>query len=144
MADTVVIDNFYAVPSAKLWELAIDLDANRRATRGFVSMGSPGGHMYKGQHLDLRISPLGIIPPFDWQIDVLECDWQARVLRTREQGPFVQSLDFALTVEPAPRGARLLERLEVDAGRLTGVAARVLEQIYRSRYAPRRKMLGLT
>lgn len=144
MTETVVIENIYAVPPAKLWELAIDLDANRRATRGFVSMGSPGGHMYKGQHLDLRVSPLGIIPPFDWQIDVLECDWQARVLRTREQGPLLQALDVTLTVEPAPQGARLHERLEINAGRLTGVAARILEQIYRSRYTPRRKMLGLT
>lgn len=143
MAETVVIENLYAVPPARLWELAIDLDANRRATRGFVSLGSPGGHMYKGQHLDLRISPLGIIPPFDWQIDVLECDWQAMVLRTREQGPFLQSLDVTLTVQTAPTGARLHETLEVDAGRLTGPAARILEQVYRSRYKPRRKMLGL-
>lgn len=141
---TIEIEHDYAVPADRLWALVTDYDALAEVMAGIVAFdGLPQGRTQTGQSFEVMVSLFGKLPQQPYQMEILACDDDAMVLRSSEKGAGVKSWRHCLTVTSTPKGCRLTDRIEIDAGWLTPVFALWAGFLYRARHKPRLRILGL-
>ena len=134
----------YDVTPKRLWDLSTDLGSFEAMTRKLYRIqGLPEGRIHAGQDLRVKISIFGIGPWIDYRMHVLECDETAHRVVSEESGAGVKSWNHTFTVEPDGEGARLTDKLAIDAGWLSPVIGLWARYVYRSRHEPRLKLLGL-
>ena len=139
---TVRTEFHYPVPPGRLWTLVTSYDALARVMEGIVAFdGLPEGRVEAGQSLSVNVSLLGVLPAQPYRMDVLECDDAAMVLRSSEKGAGVKRWMHTLSVDPAPEGSRLTDRIEIDAGALTPIFALWAKYLYTARHKPRLRLL---
>lgn len=144
MTAVVATVHDYAVTPERLWEVVTDYGALSKVMKGWARFsGLPEGRVEAGQTLDLKVSPLGLPPARPWRIEIERLDPAARRLRSRESGAGVKTWMHEIAVDPCPAGARLTDRITLDAGWRTPFYAWFARAMLRGRHAPRCKVLGL-
>lgn len=139
---TVHLTHDYPVSPERLWALATDYDALARVMEGVVAFeGLPEGRVREGQQVTVMVSLFGKLPKQPYHMEVLECDDSRMVLRSSEQGAGVKAWRHRLTVTPTAQGSRLTDRIEIEAGLLTGVFALWARYLYGARHQPRLRLL---
>ncbi|MDF2231140.1 SRPBCC family protein [Albimonas sp. CAU 1670] len=132
----------YPVSPDRLWAMVTDYEALAESVAGLIAFeGLPEGQVRPGQVVEVQTSLFGRLPPRPYRMEVIEHDAGARRLRSREHGMGVRRWEHEMAVEPIPGGARLNERVEIDAGLATPLFAAWARFMYRARHAPRLRML---
>lgn len=140
---TVLVKNDYPVSADRLWAIATDYGALAEIMKGIaVFEGLPQGRARTGQKLNVMVSLFGKLPSQPYYMEVVECNDDAMVLRSLEQGAGVKTWHHTLTVEATPSGSRLTDRIEIDAGFFTYLFALWARYLYSARHRPRLKMLS--
>lgn len=139
----VSLSHDYPYPPELVWRVATDFDCLAEIVAGKITFtGLPKGRVYAGQVAEVGVSLFGVMPQQPYRMEVLECDDVAMVLRSSELGAGVKRWDHTLRVEATDAGARLSDRIEIDAGVLSPVFAAWARYLYRSRHAPRSRILA--
>lgn len=134
----------YPVPPERLWALVTDLDNLEAMNTPLIKFTAlPDGHLHTGLVIDTHVSVYGVLPAQPYRIEVLTCDDDAMLVETAESGSGVRNWNHTITVIPTTTGARLTDRIEIDAGFLTFAYVWWARKLYRHRDAPRRTLLGL-
>lgn len=134
----------YPVPPETLWAVVTDL--NHLATLNapmIVFSSMPDDRLRTGLVIETRVSVYGLLPAQPYRIEVLDADEKAMTVHTAETGSGVRSWNHSIAVTPTATGARLTDRIEIDAGWLTFAYVWWARKLYRNRDNPRRKLLGL-
>lgn len=132
----------YPVSPERLFALVSDLDTLEAVTRPWVTFHHlPSGPVREGQVIDVALSVLGVFPVSPYRMRVVRCDAAARRLRSEEDGMGIHKLTHEIEVVARPNGARLVDRVEIDAGWLTPVVASWAWVIYRWRHHVRLRLL---
>lgn len=140
---TVTLEHEYNAPAHLVWALATDLDALGDVMDGIVTFeGLPSGRVYEGQKITVQVSLFGRLPPQPYYMEVVECDDEAMILRSFEQGAGVKSWRHTLTVEATRSGSVLRDVIEIDAGWMTWAFALWAKYLYGKRHEPRVRMLA--
>ncbi|QFT59675.1 Polyketide cyclase / dehydrase and lipid transport [Sulfitobacter sp. THAF37] len=140
---TVTLEHEYAATAQEVWALATDLDALKEIMEGVVEFeGMPGDRVYQGQKINVLVSLFGKLPAQPYYMEVLECDDDAMILRSLEQGAGVRSWRHTLSVEPRGTGCLLRDVIEIDAGWMTWAFALWARYLYRKRHEPRVRILA--
>ncbi|MDU9003479.1 hypothetical protein [Sedimentitalea todarodis] len=122
--------------------MAIDLDVLETVSRPWVQFDHlPSGPAQIGQRIDVALSLFGVLPAQPYSMHVVTCDTEARVLRSEEHGIGIARLVHELEVKPADTGAIQIDRVEIDAGWQTGMAALWVSTIYRWRHRILRRLI---
>ena len=139
----VTLSHDYPYPPEMVWNIATDFAALEEVMKGRIAFsGLPEGRTRTGQIIDVGVSLFGVLPEQPYRMEVLECDDEAMVLRSSELGAGVKKWDHTLTVTPLENGARLSDRIEIEAGHLTPLFAAWAKYVYKSRHAPRLRLLA--
>lgn len=139
---TVIVENEYAVSSAKLWAVVTDYGSLAEVMKNIVSFeGLPTGRTKTGQKINVMVSLFGKLPSQPYFMEVLECDDALMILRSSEQGAGVKNWRHTLTVTETALGSRLTDRIEIDAGILTPVFSVWAKYLYSARHKPRLELL---
>ena len=141
---TVTLIHDYATGPENLWQLVTDYGCLAVAMEGVIAFeGLPQGRSVTGQKFEVMVSVFGKLPAQLYEMEVLECNDDARLLRSREKGAGVKCWRHTLRVEPTAQGSRLTDQITIDAGLLTPLFALWARYLYRARHKPRLRMLGL-
>ena len=144
MPVTVTLTHDYAAPADRLWDVATDWDCLKTAMKGLVVYeGLPDAPLAEGQRIETRVSLFGLLPAFDYVMEILRFDPAERVVQSHEHGGAVTRWDHTLTVSPTPGGSRLSDKIVIEAGPMTWAYVLWAKFIYRRRHKPRLEMLGL-
>lgn len=142
MARTLEFEHFYPFGPDRVFALVTDLDTLEAVTRPWVQFHHlPSGPVREGQLIDVAISLFGVLPVRPYTIRIRACDPAKRRMRSEESGGGVRRLVHELRVVPDPKGAKLIDRVEIEAGWLTPLAAAFARFIYRWRHHVRLKLL---
>lgn len=143
MARTLTFTQHYPVGADRLFDLVIDLDTLDAVTKPWVQFHHlPSGPVQAGQVIDVALSLLGVLPARPYTIRIVECDRTARRMRSRESGMGVRGLSHRVEVAPGDGGSVLTDRVEIDAGWATPLAAIFAWFTYRWRHHVRLRLLG--
>lgn len=138
----IELQHDYPVAPDRLWALVTDYGALAESVAGLIAFdGLPEGRVEQGQAVEVQTSLFGRLPKRPYRMEVPFCDHGARRLRSREHGMGVRRWEHEMAVDPIPGGARLSERVEIDAGLATPLFAAWARFMYRARHAPRLRML---
>ncbi|MEO1686549.1 MAG: SRPBCC family protein [Pseudomonadota bacterium] len=144
MTAVVAVVHDYPVSTDRLWDVVTDYDALAKIMRGWARFrGLPEGRVQAGQGVDAAVSLFGLLPARPWRMEIQHLDPEARRLRSREAGLGARAWIHEIAVDPCPAGARLTDRVTVDAGWRTPVYAVFARAMLRGRHGPRCKALGL-
>jgi hypothetical protein len=141
----VALSQDYPASPQEVWRVASDWSSLVAASRGLLSYeGAPEGPLRPGQTVVLSLSFLGLFPPKPWTITIEQLDRDSMTMFSVEHGPPVRRWEHWMEVGPAPGGgARLSDRIEIDAGTMTPLYAIFARALYASRHPRRRRMLGV-
>lgn len=140
MRTSLTLTHDYSVGPDRLFDLVTDLDTLDAVTKPWVQIHHlPSGPVHGGQVIDVALSVLGILPARPYKIRILCCDAAARQMQSEETGLGVRLL-HRVEVLPVAAGARLIDRIDIDAGWRTPLVAAFVRASYRWRH---RKRLGL-
>ncbi|KGM49407.1 SRPBCC family protein [Pseudooceanicola atlanticus] len=132
----------YACTPDQLWAVTKDLDALRKMNARMVRMeGLPSGDMYAGQDIQITTSLFGRTKPQVYRIVVTELSDETREFRSTEHGNGVKSWKHHGRVERAPKGSRLVDDIEIDAGWMTPLVVAWANILYKARHKPRLQIL---
>jgi ligand-binding SRPBCC domain-containing protein len=98
------------------------------------SPGSLPRYWPVGSPLRLRMYLFGILPLGTHEIIVERIDDRARQLETRERGALLRRWEHVIRVVPAGAQARLIDEVELDAGRLTPVVGSLGQLLFLYRH----------
>lgn len=141
---TVTTVHDYPVSPDRLWALVTDYDALGTVMRGLMSFdGLPNRRARAGDAFDLRVRLFGILPARPYRIELVQFDDDAMILQSRETGMGVRQWAHRITVTPHQGGARLTDRIDIDAGWKTPIVAAFAHHLLRRRHKPRLRLLGL-
>lgn len=145
MMTVVEVIHEYPVTPERLWAVTMDLGSLAVMNAPLIVFGDLGGErLAAGAVIDTEVSVYGRLPAQPYRIEVLECDDATMRARTSETGAGVKSWNHTITVTPvAGGGARLSDRIEIDAGWKTPLFAWWARKLYRHRDGPRKTLLGL-
>lgn len=139
---TVHLTHDYDAPARNVWEVAIDYECLAEATQGLVSFeGLPDGQVQAGQSFTVMVSLFGRLPQQPYHMEIVAFDEGRMTLTSSERGSGVKFWRHTLQVEATVTGSRLLDRIEIDAGWLTGLFALWAKFMYSRRHKPRLRIL---
>lgn len=145
MSQTVTLAHEYTAPPQEVWRVATDWVCLKKAVAGIVEYDRlPDEPLHAGQVIKTNVSLFGKLPSFPYTMEVIRFDPDRHVVESHEHGGAVKSWDHTLTVSVTPEGARLTDRIVIDAGWLTPLYALWARFMYARRHKPRLEMLGLT
>ncbi|WBU60812.1 hypothetical protein [Paracoccus albus] len=138
---TIIIQNDYAVASARLWALVTEVSRFQQAMRGVVAFEAlPGERIERGQRFLSRRSTLGLRLVYD--VEVLACDHERLILRETHGRSGKQIFKHTLAVTPAADGSRLTDKIEVEAGPLSLISAYLARRHFEAQHRARLRTLG--
>jgi ligand-binding SRPBCC domain-containing protein len=145
VARRVRTEHIYEVEASRLWSSCVSYADLAETMASLVTyQGLPDGELQAGQRLELKVTHFRITPPVPWWIEVLERDDQRRVMKTSERGGSMKSYLHIFTVEELDaKTSRLIDDIEFEAGWLNIPMTWWIRYIYKTRDAPRRRILGL-
>ena len=142
MPKTLTFEHRYSVSPDRLFDLVSDLDTLHAVTRPWIQFHHlPSGPVHTGQVVDVAISVLGLFPVRPFKMRVVLCDRASRQMRTHEDGVGIRGLVHTLRVSPDNVGARLMDKVVIDAGWKTGLFALLAWGMYRWRHHVRLRLL---
>jgi hypothetical protein len=144
MSSNLTFEHFYPVEADRLFSLAADLDALDAIGRPWIEFRHlPSGPVQAGQVIDVSLSVLGLFPELPYRMRVVICDPVRRVLRSEEDGMGIRFMSHDIAVTDVPGGARIVDRIAIEAGWRTPFVALCARILYRRRHRVRRHLLGL-
>jgi len=142
MPRTLTFEHRYPVSADRLFDLVSDLDTLHAVTQPWIQFHHlPSGPVHTGQVVDVAISVLGLLPVRPYRMRVTQCDRAAWRMQTQEDGIGVHRLIHDLQVYPDGSEARLLDRIDIDAGWKTPLFAILAWGLYRWRHHVRLRLL---
>ncbi len=142
MPKTIELTHSYNSPADKVWALLTDFDALAEVCKGLVRFeGLPSGRVHEGQKLEVGVSLFGKLPKQPYAMEVVRLDDVSRHLTSHESGAGVKSWKHTMDLHETRTGCILEEKIEIDAGLLTPLFAAWARFLYKSRHAPRLKLL---
>lgn len=133
----------YSMPAAQHFAAVCDLDELRQAMAGRMTYeGLPGGPVRQGQRIEVRLKMFGWLPVGSWRMEVVERDDAALRLVSHEGGGAVKHWRHELQVTAEGSGCVHEDRLEIEAGWLTGLYARMARRMYEDRHSARARARG--
>ena len=142
MARLLTFEHHYPVAPARLFELVSDLDTLEAVSKPWVQFHHlPSGTVHSGQVIDVALSVLGIFPVAPYRMRVVLCDPDEWRIRSEEDGIGIHRLTHEVEVHAEPGGARLVDRVEIDAGWMTPLVSLWAWIIYRWRHHVRLRLL---
>lgn len=142
MTRTLTFKQHYPVDPDRLFDLVSDLDTLDAVSHPWIQFHHlPSGPVRTGQVIDVAISFLGVLPARPYRMCVALCDPATRHMQTREDGVGIYRLVHDLRVDPDGSGARLLDRIEIDAGWKSGLFTVLAWGLYRWRHHLRLRLL---
>lgn len=142
MTRTLTFDHSYPVDPDRLFALVTDLDTLDAVTKPWVQFHHlPSGPVKAGQVIDVAVSFLGLLPARPYTMRIVFCDGQTRRMRSEESGMGALRLLHTVAVLPETGGARLIDRIEIDAGWKTPTVAALAWLSYRWRHHLRLRLL---
>lgn len=143
MARRLSFRHRYPVDPDLLFAMAIDLDVLDADCKPWVTFDHlPSGPVWTGQRLDVALSVLGVLPAQPFSMHVLLCDPEARLLRSEQRGVGIARMLHEVRVAPDGAGAVLIDEIDIEAGRMTGLAAACAGVIHRWRHRKRLRLLA--
>lgn len=145
MIKVVSLSFYYPTDADRVWTVSSDYDALEKVTAGMVAFrGLPRRRMVQGDALNVEVSMFGLLPWKPYRIEMIEVDNDARTYLSEEHGAGVKTWTHRHRVTPTGAGCTLTDRIEIDAGRLTLVAALWARLMYQRRHPARLRLLGLS
>lgn len=142
MHKTLILEQVYPVDPDRLFRLVTDLDTLDAVTKPWVQFQHlPSGQVREGQVIDVAVSAFGLFPMLPYRMRVTRFDPEARLMRSEEDGLGIHMLTHELEVVPEAGGARLIDRIEIDAGWKTPVFTAWAQLIYGWRHHIRLRLL---
>ncbi len=144
MPKVVTLTHDYAAPPRDVWHVATDFECFAEAMKGvaiFEGMPSEGA-LAPNQSFDVKVRLFGWMPPMDYHMRLVEFDDGVMMFQSNEHGGSIKSWKHRLTVTPTETGARLTDRIEIDAGFSTPMMGLWARFVYRRRHKPRLRMLA--
>lgn len=142
MQKTLNFEHRYPVSPDRLFALVTDLDTLDAVSKPWLQFHHlPSGPVHAGQIIDVAVSLFGVFPVLPYRMQVTDCDPVTRRMRSLEDGAGVRQLVHELTVSAEGRGARLVDRVRIDAGWRTPFAAMCARLLYRWRHHARLRLL---
>lgn len=140
---TIRLSHVYDHAPKQVWAVATDFDCLAEAVKGLlVFKGMPSGKVYKGQVIKVTVSMFGILPAQPYEMTLVECDDTELMFVSNERGMGVEHWQHTLRVVAHPRGAELIDEIEIEAGWRTGMIAAWARYMYGRRHKPRVHMLA--
>lgn len=144
MTRVLTFEHRYPVGPDRLFRLVTDLDTLDAVTKPWVQFHHlPSGPVHSGQVIDVAMSLFGLLPVRPYRMRVVLCDSRTRRMRSEEDGMGIHKLTHELSVTGDAQGAKLLDRIEIDAGWKTPCVALWAWVIYRWRHHIRLRLLGV-
>lgn len=145
MRTTLTFEHSYPVDPDRLFALTRDLDTLEAVTKPFVQFDHlPSGPVEAGQVVDVAVSIFGVFPGQPWRMRIVVCDAETRRLTSEEDGMGVDRLLHEIEVREDHEGARLVDRILIEAGWwLLPLAAGWAWIMYRWRHRARLRLLAL-
>ncbi|MCE8524445.1 SRPBCC family protein [Ruegeria pomeroyi] len=117
MRRTLLLDHIYDADPDRLFGLVTDLDTLDAVIHPWMRLDHlPSGPVHQGQVIDVDLSMLGLFPSQPYRMEVTLFDAATRRMVSEESGHGLRRLVHELQVLPAGAGARLVDRIEVEAG----------------------------
>ena len=143
MAGVVEISETYPIPKPALWEYVEDWSDLADVMAGIASYeGLPDTPLRAGETITVRVRLFGLPFAQDWTIEVVEADEVRGIVRSREKGGAVKSWNHLITIAEAPGGSSWTDRIEIDAGVLTGLYCAFARWMYGTRH--KRRLAAIT
>lgn len=140
---TVRLSHIYDHAPEKVWQVATDFDCLKEAVRGLLTFeGLPHGQLSAGQVIEVKVSMFGLLPAQPYRMEVIAFDAQNHCFVSNEIGMGVKHWQHSLNIVPHPRGAELIDVIEIEAGWRTGMIAAWARMMYARRHKPRVRMLA--
>lgn len=141
---TVYLSHVYDTSPSAVWRVATDLDCLQRAVRGVLLFeGMPSCAIAQGQIIDVTVSMFGVLPAQPYRMEVIAFDEDTLTFTSREKGMGVEHFQHNLRIVPHPRGAELIDEVEIEAGWRTPMIAAWVRFMYKRRHKPRLEMLKI-
>ena len=151
----VEVSTHLPLPSAAVWDLLLKPVTLMRVSAPLLRFTPRGGALpaqWEAREYQMGVKLLGIVP-LDDQIVGIEFPSHpgpGHALRdngracARDGGPggLIRRWDHMMLVEPEGSGTRHTDRVEVEAGALTGAAALFARTLYRHRQKNWRRLVG--
>ncbi len=137
MARTVHVETVLDTAAERVWS-AMKQPATMlyvlKGIAGFPALNGRTDPIQEGEKGRGWLTAFQVIPLYRHTIEVLRVDDTAMAISTHEHGGVVKRWDHVLRVEPiSARQCRYSDTVEIDAGPLTDMIARLAESIYRYR-----------
>jgi hypothetical protein len=144
MARTVILHHDYPYPPRNVWTIATDFACFAEAMKGVATFeGMPEtGRLSADQSFDVKVRLFGKMPPMDYHMKLVHFDDDAMTFTSLEHGGAIKRWSHTLIVTASPDGARLTDRIEIDAGFLTFLMTLWAKFVYSKRHKPRLRMLA--
>lgn len=134
---TVHIETELPTDADRVWDALRHPASFTYVCRGVLGVPALAGRtdvMWEGESGTGWLLLFHVIPLSRHTITIVDVDHSTRTLRTREHGGFLRAWNHSLHVEPvSERSCLYSDTVDIDAGILTGVVARVAVLIYRYR-----------
>lgn len=134
---TVLIQTELPTDAERVWAAMQHPASFSYVCRGLIGIPALAGRtapMCEGEHGTGWLLLFHLIPLSRHVIHLVEIDHATRSLRSREHGGLLRTWNHTLHVEPvSDRVCRYSDTVDIDAGALTAVVARLAVLIYRYR-----------
>ena len=144
MERTLLITSEYNVDADTLWRSATNFDHLAKVVAPLVRFrGTPQGSIDPTlRALDVEVSMFGITPWAPYRMEIVSFDAQARRLISSELGMGLRKWQHKISVEPTLEGARLTDKVTIDAGWKTPIYIAWARYMYKARIPRRRALLA--
>lgn len=137
---TVWVSRDFGVPADQLFAHVVSYDAFQEVEPSGLDLSAFKGRVMRpGDHLDAPFPPL---PFLRWSVDIVRVDAEQRLIKSEEQGGFIQRWAHTMTVTPLDaQNCRYVDHVVIEAGALSGFVARNARKMYERRQEARAKIL---
>ncbi len=139
MPRIITITAQYIGNADEMFEGALDLDEMRDAMAEIAQYdGLPSGKVKQGQTITVDVTMLGMMKTKGHVMYVETLDRKNRILQSRERNPDVKRWDHTLTIEQDDDFVLWTDRIVLDAGMTTWIAAFFCRYVYTHRHKVRK------
>ncbi len=144
MARTIRVEHHYATTPQKVWEAAKQFDDLPALSAGSVQYrGLPTEPVKQGDVIEFEVQPFYTKKWNPYKVTMAEVNDAERRFVSVEEGAGVKEWRHTMRVVPDGDGAKQIDEITIDAGLMTWPISLMAKRMYKSRDAPRRKILGL-
>lgn len=138
MKRIVTVCAIYPENADTLFARARDLREVKQAMAGLARYdGLPDRVIEQGDRFDVSVTLFGYLRARNHNILIERMDPARRLIQSRQHNRILRLWDHRLCIDPHPEGAVWTDRIALDAGLWTGIAARLCHRVYRYHHSAR-------